>query len=233
MPADDARIAGVVAIAHRAGNSFRSAERAAGLGADVIEADVHAYRGRLEVRHLKTLGRVPLLWDRWYLAPGWLKRLTFPELAARLVTSAGPALMIDLKGPDVALSDAILDALRDLRAERRILVCGQNWRQVDRFIGTPGIERLYSVGTAAQLEAFRDRTERGHGTSIHRMLLSKDVVRRLKDGAPFVTTWPIGSDAALDQALDAGVDGITTDSERVLSRITAARERIAHAGGAR
>ena len=55
-----------VVIAHRAGNSL---ERLAGAGAvaDVVEADVHLFRGRLEVRHAKTLGPFPRLWERWYL----------------------------------------------------------------------------------------------------------------------------------------------------------------------
>jgi glycerophosphoryl diester phosphodiesterase len=36
-------------------------------GADIIEADIHLFRGRLEVRHLKTVGPLPLFWDRWEL----------------------------------------------------------------------------------------------------------------------------------------------------------------------
>ena len=31
------------------------------------EADVHLFRGRLEVRHAKTLGPLPILWEKWYL----------------------------------------------------------------------------------------------------------------------------------------------------------------------
>ena len=55
----------LLAVAHRAGNSLSGLQRARELGVDVVEADVHLRRGRLEIRHLKTLGPLPWLWDRW------------------------------------------------------------------------------------------------------------------------------------------------------------------------
>ena len=57
-----------LAIAHRAGNSLDGLHQANLLDVDVVECDVHAHRGRLEVRHLKTAGPLPFLWDRWELA---------------------------------------------------------------------------------------------------------------------------------------------------------------------
>ena len=49
-------------VAHRAGNDPRSARAAAQAGADLVEADVHLRRGRLELRHPRRIG--PVLWDR-------------------------------------------------------------------------------------------------------------------------------------------------------------------------
>ena len=46
-------------IAHRAGNDPAHLRAAEAASADVIEADLHLWRGRLELRHLKTAG--PLL----------------------------------------------------------------------------------------------------------------------------------------------------------------------------
>ena len=51
-------------VAHRAGNDLELLRCAARARSRVIEADVHLYAGRLEVRHLKTLGPFPVLWDR-------------------------------------------------------------------------------------------------------------------------------------------------------------------------
>ena len=58
-------------IAHRAGNDPAHLRAAEDAGADVIEADLHLWRGRLELRHLKTAGPLPVYWDRWALAPPW------------------------------------------------------------------------------------------------------------------------------------------------------------------
>ena len=58
-----AALMNVLAIAHRAGNSLTELRQAAALGVDAIECNVHE-RGRLEVRHLKTAGPLPFLWDR-------------------------------------------------------------------------------------------------------------------------------------------------------------------------
>jgi glycerophosphoryl diester phosphodiesterase len=69
-------------VAHRAGNDLELLRRAERVRPRLIEADVHLYRGRLEVRHLKTLGPLPVLWDRWYLAPaGGPRRALAAELA--------------------------------------------------------------------------------------------------------------------------------------------------------
>ena len=43
-------------VAHRAGNDLALLRRAERVRPRLIEADVHLFRGRLEVRHLKTLG---------------------------------------------------------------------------------------------------------------------------------------------------------------------------------
>jgi hypothetical protein len=51
----------VLAIAHRAGNSLSVLHAANCLHVDVIECDVHHYRGRLEGRHLKTAEPLPFL----------------------------------------------------------------------------------------------------------------------------------------------------------------------------
>ena len=55
------------------------------LGADLVEADVRLYRGRLEVRHLRTVGPLPILWDRWQLAAPRRRRLQLAELDGEVV----------------------------------------------------------------------------------------------------------------------------------------------------
>ena len=97
-------------IAHRSGNSLLALRTAEAHGVRVIEADVHLFRGRIEVRHLKTLGPVPVLWDRWKLASPFGPRLVLAEL----LDAAGPQteLVLDLKGRERRLATAVLDMLR-------------------------------------------------------------------------------------------------------------------------
>src|SRR5437763_5061456 len=71
-------------IAHRVGNSPSAIPAAVAAGADLIEADVHLYRRRLEVRHTKTMGVLPWLWDRWYLVPAATERLVLAALVGGL-----------------------------------------------------------------------------------------------------------------------------------------------------
>ena len=81
-------------VAHRAGNELARLRAAEALRLPLVEADVHLFRGRLEVRHRKTLGPVPILWDRWELAPPWTPRLRHD---VRLAAPApGPELLPDL-----------------------------------------------------------------------------------------------------------------------------------------
>src|SRR5689334_23993901 len=117
-------------VAHRAGNDLALLRRAERVRPRLIEADVHLYRGRLEVRHLKTLGPLPVLWDRWYLAWRRTARLELPEL----LVSAAPdtALMLDLKGRDPELSRRILAVL-----ERPVSVCSRHWPLLEPFLGHP------------------------------------------------------------------------------------------------
>ena len=90
-------MAPVLTIAHRAGNSLSGLHAANELGVDVIEADIHHYRGRLEVRHLKTAGPLPFLWDKGELVRGSAPRLGLHELLE--ADEHGTLFMLDIKGP--------------------------------------------------------------------------------------------------------------------------------------
>jgi glycerophosphoryl diester phosphodiesterase len=98
-------------IAHRAGNDIPLLRLAEESGADLVEADIWWYRGALEARHLKTMGPVPLLWDRWKLTGRWRPRLKLPELAR--ATAPGTHLFLDLKGRHPLLPELVVEAMAD------------------------------------------------------------------------------------------------------------------------
>jgi glycerophosphoryl diester phosphodiesterase len=130
-------------------------------------------------------------------------------------------LMIDLKGDHDELPSAIIESIRATAADRRIIVCGQNWRLVDPFVGEDGVRAVHSIGRQSQLDAFLAGERKTEGISIHMRLLSPEVVRSLHERAPFVITWPINSHESLRFVADCGVDGVTTDSLDILKAVVA------------
>src|SRR5688500_16469217 len=117
-----------LAIAHRAGNSLEGLQAANALGADVIECDVHEYRGRLEVRHLKTAGPLPFLWDRWQLVSASAPRLGLDQLLE--ADRHGTTFLLDLKGRRASTARSVAKLLHRVVHEQAVLVCGRHWPTV-------------------------------------------------------------------------------------------------------
>lgn len=217
----------VLAIAHRAGNSLAGLAAANELGVDVIECDVHHHRGRLEVRHLKTAGPLPLLWDRWELVSAYAPRLGLAELLE--ADRHGTTFMLDLKGHHPGRSRAVAELLHAVGHSRPLLACGRLW---------PGVE-----GLAAKLDyvrpvlSARNRWEFGrlrrrlatapppHGVSVHVSLLDANVVGELHRRVQLVMTWPVNDAHALDTVLGYGVTGVISDEPAVLAEVIHRRER--------
>jgi glycerophosphoryl diester phosphodiesterase len=212
-----------LAIAHRAGNDPELLGRARAAGVDLLEADVWLFRGRLEVRHRKTMGPVPLLWDRWELARGWMPPLTLAELLN--LTDARDELMLDLKGTRPRLSHAIRGALDELALQRPITVCSRNWRLLEPFVEAPAVRVVYSVGSTGQLaRLFRLKRDRPFDAiSIHQRLLTPAVVQRLNACAGFIMTWPVNTQVRMSELLQWGVRGIISDDLELLRALVQRR----------
>lgn len=210
---------GPFVVAHRAGNDLRTLRRAEQSRVAVVEADLHLYAGRVEVRHLKTLGPVPVLWDRWRLAPPWAPRL----LLDRLLQTAAPStlLMLDLKGRDPRLALRVAAALRE-HPRPRTVCCSRNWALLAAMRGIEGVELVHSVGTVRQLAALRKlaAAQAIAGISIHKRLLSPASVRALRRNIGLIMAWPVLGVLEAGRLLDWGVDGvITQEYETVASQL--------------
>jgi glycerophosphoryl diester phosphodiesterase len=202
-------------IAHRAANDPASLARAPA-HADVVEADVFLFRGRLEVRHAKTIGPLPILWERWYLLGRDAPRPRLETVLAAVPPEVD--LLLDLKGPDPRMAGAVRRAVEAWMRGRRLLVASRVWRTVDRLRGTGTIETLHSVGSARGLRALRRRYGPGslEGVAVHRELLTPRVVADLRERAPRVWSWPV-DDPATARTLGAwGVTGFISDSPELL-----------------
>jgi hypothetical protein len=208
-------------VAHRAGNRLADLEAAERLPGALVEADVRLFRGRIEIRHLKTVGPLPILWDRWTLAAPWRHRLRLQELLE--ATAVETELVLDLKGRNLRLSEGVLDALAPYLGRRRFTICARHWRLLEPFAGTP-LRCVHSVGSARQLRRLLERGgSRVEGVSIHERLLDTETVARLRQMAETVMTWPVNRPERARELLQLGVDGLITDDAAAIAGIGALR----------
>lgn len=215
----------VLAIAHRAGNSLTALRDAVALEVDVVECDVHEHRGRLEVRHLKTAGPLPFLWDRWELVKASVPRLGLHEVLE--AEARGITLMLDLKGPRAAAARAVVTALRDGGHRQPVMVCGRFWRSVELVGELPSVLPVFSARSRPELARLRRRLAPSgrrppapvFGVSVHLQLLDPDVVAELRGAVSRVMTWPVNDLATLDAVLELGVNGVISDERTVLAEL--------------
>ena len=205
-----------ILVAHRAANAPATLRAAQG-AVDAVEADVHLFRGRLEVRHAKTVGPVPLLWERWYLLPRDTPRPLLGDLLAA-AESLDTALMLDLKGPDPRMAGAVERAVAGWAGRRRLIVCSRIWRTVDRLRERADVRTLHSVGSARELRALPRRYGPGalEGVSVDHRLLTPGAASDLRGRADDVWAW-IVDDAARARTLAGwGVTGFISDAPAAL-----------------
>lgn len=195
-------------IAHRAANDPLALERAQRLGIAAVEADLHLFGGRIEVRHLKTLGPVPLLWDRWTLAPPWTPRLRLEQVLAAMQPRT--ELILDLKGRDPRLPALVAATLAERPPSGPVTVCARHWPLLDLL--PAGLARVPSAGTRRQLAALRSDLRRlsPDGVSVHRELLDAATVAELRRHAA-VMTWPVTTPEQVRELVGWGVQGLIAE----------------------
>jgi glycerophosphoryl diester phosphodiesterase len=216
---------GGLAIAHRAGNSIAALREAEAYGADMVELDVRYYFGRAEVRHLKTIGPVPIYWDRWHLANPFRRPMTLETLLA--AASPSTILMLDLKADERHFPQAVIEIVDRVRPGLPYAVCSQKWFLLDPFLDLPHVQVLHSAGNERARDALPARL-RGHDApaiSIHQKLLTAEGVARLRDLAPLVASWPVNDLALLERLRGWGVNGFISDNAGLLAGLVAARQR--------
>ena len=177
----------------------------------LVEADVHLFAGRLEVRHLKTLGPVPILWDRWRLAPPWAPRPMLGELLE--AADRRTELMLDLKGRDARLSRRVAEELRRHRDGVPTTVCSRTWGLLEPLRDLDGVRLVHSAGSRRQLAALLAGRAgaRLDGVSIHRRLLDTAIAAALRERAGLLLSWPVATVAEAHVLWDWGVHGVITE----------------------
>jgi glycerophosphoryl diester phosphodiesterase len=204
-------------IAHRAGNRLDVLHAAERAGVRLIEADVRLFRGRAEVRHLKTVGPLPLYWDKWEVAAPWRKPLLLGALLE--ATSPTTELMLDLKGPRRRLAELVLHELRPYLGRRRFTISARRWDLLDAFDGA-AVRCVHSVGSTRQLRSLLRRSQRRPiaAVAVHERLLDAAIVDQLHGLAAIVLTWPVNRIERAAELVRMGVDGLITDESDQVTR---------------
>jgi hypothetical protein len=211
-------------ILHRGGN--RPGAVPADASADMIEADVHLFRGRLEVRHEKVLWPSTRLWDRWYVLPRLTPRRTLDDLLGSDAT--GP-LLLDLKGVSPKLARAVVRAIDD---RRPVTIASKSWWLLMPFRSVAGVRTFRSVGNRFELAVLRHLPTRCRpdGIVAHHRLLTATTVGELHHRAPAVWAWGARDRAEADRLGSWGVDGLIVDDLELLRELRFERDAGLDAG---
>jgi glycerophosphoryl diester phosphodiesterase len=208
---------GALAVAHRAGNDLALLAAAETLGVDVIEADLHLCDGRIEVRHLRTAGPLPVLWDRWRVQPAWRPRLRLETLLAAAGRTGD--LMLDLKGTDRSLPHRLIEILEAGEHGREAIVCSRNWPLLEPFAETRH-RVVCSIGDRRELTRFlAGWAPEAQGVSINHELVTATLAARLRARAPLVMAWTVNAAARMEPLLDWGVNAIISDNLALLTTL--------------
>jgi len=211
----------VLAIAHRSGNTVAGLREALDLGVDLVEADVHAYRGVLEMRHHKNLGPRHL-WDKWeVVARSDFLRVELSELIDELGDDS--RLMIDLKGARPGLAAAVSDVLRTRAPGLPFTVCTKHWGMLDAF--DPVVRRVLSVANRRSLTRLRRRLAAApvYGVSARLRLLTPPLMAELRMRTEVVMAWSVDTPEALALARRLGVDAVISKDLGLLAGVIADR----------
>jgi hypothetical protein len=207
-------------VAHRAGNDLQRLAEAEKLGVDVVEADLWFYRGRVEVRHLKRLGPLPFLWDKWFLVDA---RGPWHLSLEHLLEAVGPdvGLMLDLKGGDPRLARATHAVLRRVAPDRAYSVCSRFWASLATFRDDPVVEPVLSVGRPSALALLPRRLAAWPGAAavVHPDLLDATVGARLRGVTDTVYTWKVNDVGLAHRVVDWGVTGVIVDDPAVMATL--------------
>ncbi len=213
-----------VAIAHRAGNDLARLDRAKAIGADLAELDVWLHRGRVEVRHAKTVGPLPLLRERWRVSPGWGPRL---ELQA-VIENAGPGLhlMVDLKSETLDLSGAVADTFERRLPGAPYAVTTREWWLLEPFEGRDHVCLIPSAAWPHELgELMPALGERFQALSMHITLVEPALMSELDGRGVATYVWPVNTATDMERVLGAGARGINSDDLDLLAELVASVPR--------
>lgn len=208
----------VEVVAHRWGNSVDQAMSARELHhlglIDVVEVDIHVYRGRVEVRHAKVIKPTSRMWEGRNLLPRGATAVALEEILQAL----GPdvELMADLKCFTTRAASKIRSAIPD---DRRVIASTRSWWVLRAFDDRPRTRTLRSCGNRVQL--WLAKHLRGVWTStgfaVHERHVDSTLVHELSGGGGTVYVWGATTGERCAELRQRGVAGLIVDRPEIVS----------------
>ncbi|MDQ1689279.1 MAG: hypothetical protein QOK42_2254 [Frankiaceae bacterium] len=210
-----------LAIAHRHGNLVDLVTLGAAAGVDLLEMDVYAHQGRLEVRHARRVG--PWLLEGWRLHRWGGPPLHLEDVLTSL--PAGSAVMVDLKGRSADTGALVASAMAAALPGRGYAVCSRNWGLLAAFAAVPEARVVWSVGSRRELRRLLRKLGEAPvwGVSVRRQLLDRTLVGRLRERAHVVMAWHVEDTRRLEEVLALGVNGVICEDLEVLRTLMGRR----------
>lgn len=189
---------------------------------DWIETDIWLHYGRLVARHDRSLWRLPIRYSWRSIALILASELVLDDLLD--ATQGAPTrVLIDLKGRNRGLPDAVVSTLHRQSGFERAAICGKDWAALDRMRTLdPRIQAFFTLETSKHLEMYlarrRDSTAPPTISCFHG-LLTPATVDALKSAGSIIFAWTVDSEPRARRLLAWGVDGITSNRIEMLNRI--------------
>jgi hypothetical protein len=205
----------VVAIAHNAGDSPITTQRALASGASYVEIDVVYENGVLYAAHARPQGTVRDL--AWALAP------PVTLLQAWRYSAKAAGIELDIKETSPVALQQIVDFLdREWRGSPLMLASKDPSVLALMAEKVPGAFRLLSIDTPAALTAFEGGggpAARPDGVTVRESLLNADSMKLFKAQGLVVLAWTVDDPARFDQLVDLGIDGVATNNLAITERL--------------
>lgn len=212
----------LVVSAHRHGNDLDALRAACDAQPDLVEVDVRMFWGRVEARHHKSVGPLPILWDRGERPRVRLRRLRLDDVVR--AAPEGTVLHVDLKG----FSPRLPGRVQRILGDRPYLVATRSWWLLRSFRSAEHVTVMRSIGAPWQLRWFLRRHPGGvdDAVCIRRDRLTPEVAALLLPRCRALYVWRVDTRAEIDDLVALGVHGVIVDDLVLVRAIAEERGHV-------
>lgn len=202
--------AGVFGVGHNSGGTIAATVQALDAGADIIEIDVASLDGELVSAHFPPL---PIVGRRVFRGP----------TLEQVWSAAAPVevVKLDLKETSPSFRQQVCAFLMVHGAEHQVIVASRDHATLDAINAcVPTVFTFLSLSSNRHVETLRsdpDRAARIDGVTIKATLVDHDQAAWLDAAGLYVIAWTVNDLTRVNELVELGVDGITTDNLAIMS----------------